>query len=103
MSSKLRHYKKLEKLLDDEERAECEGVNASAVEGANGGAGIGDERFTKEIEAGVDEDGRGSGFAEFVQQAPEAGVGFLFDGVNADGIAVESETFETRDRIFERA
>ncbi len=53
-------------LLDDEEGADGEGVDAGAVEGADGGAGIGDERFAEEIETGVDEDRRRSGFAEFV-------------------------------------
>ena len=53
--------------LNDEEGTDGEDVDASAIEGTNGSAGISDERFTKEIEAGVDEDGSGSSFAEFVE------------------------------------
>src|SRR5438309_3535625 len=88
-------------LFDDEEGADGEGVDAGAIEGADGGARIGDERFAEEVEAGVDEDGGGSGFAEFVEQAPEAGIGFAVDGVNADGVAVEGEAFEAREGFFE--
>ena len=54
-------------LLDDEEGADGEDVYTSAVEGADGGARIGDEGFAEKIEAGVDEDGGGRGFAEFVK------------------------------------
>ncbi len=38
-----------------------------------------------------------------MEQAPEAGIGFAVDGVNADGVAVESETFEAGERLFEGA
>jgi len=54
-------------LLDHEEGANGEDVDASAIEGTDGSARVGDERFAEEIEAGVDEDGSGSGFAEFVE------------------------------------
>jgi len=56
-----------QKLLDDEEGADGENVDAGAVEGADSGAGVGDERFPEEIEASVDEDGGGSSFAELVK------------------------------------
>ena len=90
----------LVELLDKEEGAEGEGVDSSAVEGADSGAGIGDERLAEEIEAGVDEDGGGSKFAEFVEQAPKIGIGFFFDGVNANRGAVEGKTLETGDGIL---
>lgn len=57
----------LPELLDDEKGADGENVDASAIEGADGGTGIGDKGFAKEIEAGVDKDRGGSGFAEFVK------------------------------------
>jgi len=38
-----------------------------------------------------------------VEQAPEAGIGFAVDGVNANGVAVEGEAFETGEGIFEGA
>src|SRR5208337_5458301 len=41
------------------------------------------------------------GFAEFVQQLPEEGIGVLFDGVDAHQVSVEGETFEAADGIGE--
>jgi hypothetical protein len=58
-------------LLDDEEWANGQGVDAGTVEAADGGAGVGDERFAEEIEAGVDENRSWSRFAKFVKQFPE--------------------------------
>ena len=78
-------------LFDHQEGADCQGVDASAVEGADGGAGIGDEGLAEEIKGCVDEDGCGSGFAEFMEQAPEGGIGFFFDGVNANGAIYTGE------------
>jgi hypothetical protein len=89
-------------LLDEEEGAEGEGIYPGAVERADSGTRIGDEGFTEEIEAGVDENGSRGGFAEFVEEPPETRVGFLFDGMDAKGIAVEGKTFETGEGIFER-
>ena len=57
--------------------------------------------------SGIDRDFKvtdgGSGFAEFVEQPPEAGIGFAFDGVNADGVAVEGKAFEAGEGLFEGA
>ena len=53
-------------LLDEEERAKGERVNAGAVKTADGAAGVGDERLSEEVEGSVDENGGGRGFAEFV-------------------------------------
>src|SRR5215467_6937836 len=92
-SSQRAQRRKEKELFNDEEGADGEDVDAGAVEGTDGGARVGDERFAEEIEAGVDEDGSGGGFAKFVKQFPEAGIGFFFDSVDADGIAVEGETF----------
>jgi hypothetical protein len=89
-------------LLNQEEGAEGKGVDAGAVETADGAAGIGDEGLAKEIERGVDENGGGSGFAEFVEEFPEERIGFLVDGVNAHFLAVKGETFEAGDRFGER-
>ena len=90
-------------LLDDEEGADGEDVNAGAVEAADGSTRICDEGFAKKIKGCVDEDGGGSGLAEFVQQAPEAGIGVTLDGMNSDGVTVEGEAFETCERFFEAA
>jgi len=87
-------------LLHYQERADREGVYAGAVEAADGGTGVGDERFSEKVEAGVDENWGRCGFAEFVKQLPEERIGLFFDRVNADGGAVECETFEARDRVF---
>ena len=54
-------------LLHEKERAEGKGINSGAVERADGGTGIGDKRFSKEIEASVDENWSGGRFADFVQ------------------------------------
>ena len=89
-------------LLDQKEGAEGEGVDAGAVEAADGAAGIGDEGFAEEVERGVDEDGGGGGFAEFVEEFPEKRVGLAFDGVDADIVAVEGEAFEAGDGVAER-
>jgi len=87
-------------LLHYEERADRQGVYAGAVEAADGGAWVGDEGFAEKVEAGIDENGGGSGFAKFVKQLPEKRIGLFFDSVNADSRAVEGEAFETRDGIF---
>jgi len=89
-------------LLDEEEGAEGEGIDAGAVETADGASRVGDERFAEEVEGGVDENGGGRGFAEFVEELPEEGIGVAFDGVDANRVAVESETLETSDRARER-
>jgi len=89
-------------LLDEEERAKGERVNAGAVKTADGAAGVGDERLSEEVEGSVDENGGGRGFAEFVEELPEERVGAAFDGVDANGVAIKSETLETRDGARER-
>ena len=88
-------------LLHQEEGAEGEGVDAGAVEAADRAAGVGDEGLAKEIERGVDENGCGSRFAEFVEEFPEERIGLFVDGVNAYFAAVKSEAFETGDRFSE--
>ena len=81
---------------------EGEGVDAGAIEAADGAAGIGDQGLAEKVERGVDENGRGRRFAEFVQQLPENGVGVLLDGVHAHQVSVEGEAFEAADGIGER-
>ena len=90
------------KLLNEEEGAEGEGVDAGAVEAADGAARVGDEGLAKEIEGSVDENGGRSGFAEFVEEPPEERVGQFFDSVNAHFPAVKSKAFETCDGFDER-
>src|SRR6266404_4070500 len=90
-------------LLHYEEGTDGQGVYAGAVEAADGGTGVGDERLAEKVEAGIDENGGGSGFAKFVKQLPEKRIGLFFDSVNADSRAVEGEPFETRDGIFQIA
>jgi hypothetical protein len=90
-------------LLDDEEGAQSQGVDAGAVEAANGFAGIGDQWFAEQVEGGVDEDWGWGGLTEFVKEAPEAGVGVFFDRVDADFAAVEGELFEAGNLIPECA
>ena len=90
-------------LLHYQERADREGVYAGAVEAADGGTGVGDERFSEKVEAGVDENWGGSRFAKFVKQFPEQWIGLFFDGVDADSRAVEGEAFKTSDGIFQIA
>ena len=90
-------------LLHYEERADRQGVYAGAVEAADGGAWVGDEGFAEKVEAGIDENGGGSGFAKFVKQLPEKRIGLFFDSVNADSRAVEGEAFKTSDGIFQIA
>src|ERR1700757_3993532 len=58
-------------LLHEKEWAYGEGIDSGAVEAADGAAGSGDEGLAKKIERGVDEDGGGTGFAEFVEEFPE--------------------------------
>ena len=87
-------------LFHHEERAEGEGVDACAVEAADGAAGVGDQRLAEQIEGSVDENGRGRGLAEFVEEAPEAGVGIFLDGVDADFAAIEGKLLETSDGIL---
>src|SRR5207244_13193281 len=75
-----------------------------AIEATDGLAGIGNERLDEEIEGGVEEDGSGRALAEFVEEAPKARIGFVFDSVNPDGAAFEGKAFESsRHAGFERA
>ena len=97
----LYHRKTKGESLDEEEGAEGQSVDAGAVEAADSAARVGDERFAKEVEGGVNEDGSGGGFAEFVEKFPEERVGVAFDGVNADGIAVKGEALEAGNRLPE--
>ena len=96
-------HRSLSFLLHYEERADRQGVYAGAVKAADGGAWVGDERFAEKVEAGIDENWGGSGFAKFVKQLPEKRIGLFFDSVNADSRAIEGEAFETRDGIFQIA
>ena len=95
-------WKNEERLLHEEEGAEGEGIDAGAVEAADGTARIGDQGFAKKIKGGVDKDGGGGGFAEFVKELPEQRISMLFDGVDADAIAVEGKSLEAGDRGFQR-
>jgi hypothetical protein len=88
-------------LFDEEEGTEGEGVDAGAVEAADGAAGVSDQGFAEEVEGGVDKNGGRGGFAEFVEKLPEEGIGVSFDGVDTDGVAIEGEAFETRDGTSE--
>ena len=90
-------------LLHYQERADREGVYAGAVEAADGGTGVGDERFSEKVEAGVDENWGRGGFAKFVKQLPEKRIGLFFDSVDTDSRAIKGEAFETRDGIFQIA
>ena len=65
----------LRKLFDNQEIANSHGVNASAIETADGFAGIGHKRLTEQIEGRIDENGCGRALAELVEQAPEARIG----------------------------
>src|SRR6266566_4006589 len=89
--------------LHNKEGADGQDVDAGAIEAADGGAGIGDQRLAEKIERCVDEDGSGSGFAEFMEQAPQQRIGLFFHGMNADGGAVEGEAFQTGHGTFQIA
>ena len=82
------------KLLDDEEVTDGEGIDACAIETADGFARIGHERFAKKIEGCVEEHRRWSALTKFVEQAPEARVGFALDGVNADLTVFKGKTLQ---------
>ncbi len=53
--------------LHEEKRAEGQGINAGAIETADGAARIGDERFAEKIKRSVDQDRGGGGLAKFVK------------------------------------
>jgi hypothetical protein len=89
-------------LFNEEEGADGQGVDAGAIETADGAAGIGDEGFAEEVEGGVYENRGGRGFAEFVEEPPEEGIGTAIDRVDADDVAEESEAFEAGYEICER-
>src|SRR5947207_8312108 len=83
------------RLLHDKKITDGQCVDSSAIEAADGLAWIGNQRLAEEIEGGVEEDWSRRTLAEFVEQAPEAGIGFAFDGVNPDGTAFEGKAFES--------
>ena len=96
--------KAIRTLFDDKKITDGQCVDSSAIEAADGLAWIGNERLAEEIEGGVEEDGSGGALAEFVEEAPKARIGFVFDGVNPDGAAFKGKAFESgRHAGFERA
>ena len=89
-------------LLDEEEGAEGEGVDTGTVKTADGPTRVGDERFAEKVEGGVDENGGGRGFAEFMKELPEERFGVAFDSVDANGASMEGEALETSDGASKR-
>jgi len=82
------------KLLNNEKITDAERVDAGTIKTANGFARIRDQRLAKEVEGSVEKHGSGRALAEFMEQAPEARVGFALDGVNAHLAALERKAFE---------
>ena len=88
-------------LLHHEERAKGERIDAGAVEAADRFARIGDQRLAEEIEARIHQNRSRRGFAEFVQQPPEAWIRLLLDGVHAHFATVERELLQALDVRFQ--
>src|SRR5215475_589424 len=90
-------------LLHDEKRADGEGVHARAIEAADGGTWVRHQRFTEKVERRVHENRSGGGFTELVQQLPEERIRLPFHSVNTYRRAVEAESLESGDWIFQVA